>query len=368
MERAVQYVRGNFFAGETFAGLADAQARARSVVPGRAGMRIHGTTQCRPREVFAAQEAAGAAAAAACRMTCRCSRRRRCTGTSTSRSTGRLYSAPQQHLGRHLEARAGLGAGQAVPPRRAGQAPSPPAAGRRSHRPGRPARGQGHLRDARRRLAGAAAAGTATRSASTPSGCWTPPAVDEDAAGLPAARPGPKSGPARSTGLPAGAGRRSHRRHQIAACWKGDREHAAPPPRPAAAAAARFARDPAEFRPVQLTLIPGGEAGTMTATIPSVARTCAARCGRSSSASCSTPCPSGSPWPAAEDHPRRVPRARPPTRSPPRGQSAGLRARAAGLDPAMSLDTWDDTAEVSYDRRCGTSWPPCASSTARTAP
>ena len=31
--------------------------------------------------------------------------------------------------------------------------------------------------------------------------------------------------------------------------------------------------------------------------------------------------------------------------------SADLRARAAGLDPAMTLDRWDDTAKVSYDRR-----------------
>ena len=33
VERAVQYVRGNFFAGETFTGLADAQARGGGVVP-----------------------------------------------------------------------------------------------------------------------------------------------------------------------------------------------------------------------------------------------------------------------------------------------------------------------------------------------
>ena len=37
-----------------------------------------------------------------------------------------------------------------------------------------------------------------------------------------------------------------------------------PPPPPAAAAAARFARDPAEYRPVQLTLIPGGEVTPVT--------------------------------------------------------------------------------------------------------
>ena len=30
--------------------------------------------------------------------------------------------------------------------------------------------------------------------------------------------------------------------------------------------------------------------------------------------------------------------------------SAGLRARAAHLDPAMVLEAWDDTAEISYDR------------------
>jgi DNA replication protein DnaC len=30
--------------------------------------------------------------------------------------------------------------------------------------------------------------------------------------------------------------------------------------------------------------------------------------------------------------------------------SADVRARAAGLDPAMHLECWDDTAEVSYDR------------------
>jgi DNA replication protein DnaC len=31
--------------------------------------------------------------------------------------------------------------------------------------------------------------------------------------------------------------------------------------------------------------------------------------------------------------------------------SAAVRARAAGLDPDMSFDTWDDTTKVTYDRR-----------------
>jgi transposase len=57
VERAVQYVRGNFFAGETFAGLTDAQAGAEAWCREVAGMRIHGTIAARPAEVFAEHEA-----------------------------------------------------------------------------------------------------------------------------------------------------------------------------------------------------------------------------------------------------------------------------------------------------------------------
>jgi transposase len=57
VERAVQYVRGNFFAGEVFVDLADAQARAEAWCATVAGLRLHGTIQARPAEVFAAQEA-----------------------------------------------------------------------------------------------------------------------------------------------------------------------------------------------------------------------------------------------------------------------------------------------------------------------
>jgi hypothetical protein len=31
-------------------------------------------------------------------------------------------------------------------------------------------------------------------------------------------------------------------------------------------------------------------------------------------------------------------------------ESAGVRARAAHLDPTMVLERWDDTAEITYDR------------------
>jgi len=58
VERTVPFVRGSFFAGESFLDLADAQRRAEIWCLGRAGMRIHGTTQCRPAELFELEEAA----------------------------------------------------------------------------------------------------------------------------------------------------------------------------------------------------------------------------------------------------------------------------------------------------------------------
>ncbi|WP_210435147.1 IS21 family transposase [Saccharopolyspora sp. ASAGF58] len=57
VERMVQYVRGNFFAGESFLDLADAQTRARSWCSTTAGQRMHGTIQARPLEVFTEAEA-----------------------------------------------------------------------------------------------------------------------------------------------------------------------------------------------------------------------------------------------------------------------------------------------------------------------
>jgi hypothetical protein len=56
VERTVPFVRSSFFAGETFLDLADAQRRAEKWCRERAGMRVHGTTQCRPIELFAVEE------------------------------------------------------------------------------------------------------------------------------------------------------------------------------------------------------------------------------------------------------------------------------------------------------------------------
>jgi transposase len=57
VERTVTFVRDSFFAGEDFVDLADAQRRAEVWARVRAGMRIHGTIQARPAEVFAIEEA-----------------------------------------------------------------------------------------------------------------------------------------------------------------------------------------------------------------------------------------------------------------------------------------------------------------------
>jgi hypothetical protein len=56
VERAVQYVRGNYWAGETFTNLDDAQQAAQRWCAQTAGTRIHGTTCARPAEVFEREE------------------------------------------------------------------------------------------------------------------------------------------------------------------------------------------------------------------------------------------------------------------------------------------------------------------------
>ncbi len=52
VERTVPFARQSFFAGETFVDLPDAQRRAVEWCRVRAGMRVHGTIQARPAEVF----------------------------------------------------------------------------------------------------------------------------------------------------------------------------------------------------------------------------------------------------------------------------------------------------------------------------
>jgi transposase len=94
VERVVQYVRGNFWAGESFADLADAQARAEAWCRERAGRRIHGTTQRRPAEMFEARWVSWRLVTLGTRMeSCRMSRplgSRRRGGTARRRRTPRF--------------------------------------------------------------------------------------------------------------------------------------------------------------------------------------------------------------------------------------------------------------------------------------
>jgi hypothetical protein len=57
VENGVKFAQRSFFAGEDFAGIADAQRRAGDWCRIRAGMRVHGTTRGRPAEIFAQVEA-----------------------------------------------------------------------------------------------------------------------------------------------------------------------------------------------------------------------------------------------------------------------------------------------------------------------
>jgi transposase len=62
VERCVQYVRSNFYAGEQFRDINDCREGAEHWCAQTAGMRIHGTTRMRPAEVFGAEEAPALAA------------------------------------------------------------------------------------------------------------------------------------------------------------------------------------------------------------------------------------------------------------------------------------------------------------------
>jgi hypothetical protein len=106
VERAVQYVRGNFFAGETFAGLPDAQDRAQAWCRDVAGARIHGTIQARPAEVFAGHEASVLLPLPAAAYDVPVLTRVKVHRDFHVEIGRALHSAPKEYLGCHLDARA----------------------------------------------------------------------------------------------------------------------------------------------------------------------------------------------------------------------------------------------------------------------
>ena len=111
-----------------FVDLADAQRRAETWCARTAGMRVHGTIQARPAEVFAAEERPGCGRRRRRPMTCRSTRRPRCTGIITSRWPRRSTRCPG------TDRRPGRGprrpvAGAGLRPGPAGQDPPRQAAG-----------------------------------------------------------------------------------------------------------------------------------------------------------------------------------------------------------------------------------------------
>ena len=260
VERAVQYVRGNFFAGENFASLADAQQAARAWCQGTAGTRIHGTIQARPAEVFAGQEAGlllprparyDVPLFAAVKV-------HRDFHVEIGRS---LYSAPKEYLGCRLDARADSALvklyhrGQVIkthPRAEPGRRVTDPA--------DLPAEKTTYaMRDVASLAAAARRHGDAI-------GAYAGQLLDTD---LPWTKmrqvyrllglvrrygPGPVD-----TACQRALDLDVVNVTKIASMLEKATEGTPLPPHPVVASTARFARDPAEYRAVQLTLIPGGK-------------------------------------------------------------------------------------------------------------
>ena len=268
VERAVQYVRGNFWAGETFIDLADAQARVEAWCTQRAGMRIHGTTAQRPVEMFNQLEVS-------CLLpvpepydvpTFTRVKVHRDYHVEVAKA---LYSVPEHLIGRHLDARAdsalvklystgGAGTGRLVKTH-----PRQPPGGRSTDREDLPEHKAGYaLRDLSRLIATCAGHGQnigiyAERLLDDPLP-WTRMRSVYRLQGL-VRRYGPDPVEAaceRSLDLDVVSV------SKIAAMLAKATEHQQPVlPAAAGSPGGRFARDPNEYAgrgSVQLTLIPGG--------------------------------------------------------------------------------------------------------------
>jgi hypothetical protein len=262
VERAVQYVRGNFFAGEHFTGLADAQACAEAWCRDVAGMRVHGTIQARPAEVFAAHEA-GALLPLSLPYDVPVFAKVKVHRDFHVEVGRALYSAPREYLGCHLDARADsvlvklFHRGQLVKthPRQ---------------QPGRRVTDPADLPVEKTTYAmrDVAALARAARRHGDAIGAYAERLLDTELPWTKMRQVYRLLGLVRRYG-PGPVDQACARALEvdvvnvtkIASMLEKATENTPPPPRPAAAATTRFARDPAEYAPraTQLTLIEGGE-------------------------------------------------------------------------------------------------------------
>lgn len=105
VERAVQYVRRNFWDGETFTSLEQAQQAVTRWCLGPAGTRIHGTTCARPLEVFTTAEQ-GLLLAAPGVYDVPVFKKAKVHRDFHAEVARALYSLPQQWIGHYLDVRA----------------------------------------------------------------------------------------------------------------------------------------------------------------------------------------------------------------------------------------------------------------------
>ena len=260
VERNVQYVRGNFWAGEDFARLADAQARAEAWCARTAGMRIHGTTCARPAEVFAAAEA-GLLLPRPARYDVPVFTRVKVHRDFHVEVARSLYSAPQAYLGQYLDARADSGLVKLY--HRAQLVKTHP-----RQLPGRRVTDPADLPEhkttyAMRDIEHLAAV---ARGHGEHIGIYAGRLLDTDLPWTKMRQVYRLLGLVRRYG-PGPVDRACGRALEldvvnvtkIASMLEKATENTPLPPPPTVAAAGRFARDPAEYRPVQLTLIDGGK-------------------------------------------------------------------------------------------------------------
>lgn len=269
VERMVQYVRGNFFAGEQFAGLADAQARVEAWCRDVAGQRIHGTLHARPAEVFAERELVALRPLPAGPYDVPVFTRVKVHRDFHVEVGKALYSVPKEYQGAHLDARADAGLVKLFHQGRLVKVAPRQAPGGRWTDPGDlPAQKAGYaMRDVETLVKTAYRHGNsigiyAQRVLEDPLP-WTKMRQVYRLLGLVRRYgPGPvETACSRALDLDVVAV------SKISSMLEKATENTPmPPPRPVAAAGARFARDPAEFATgysmrggVQLSLVRGGD-------------------------------------------------------------------------------------------------------------
>lgn len=106
VERTVAFVRGSMWAGEDFVDLAHAQRHAEGWCRERAGLRIHGTTACRPAELFALEEAPALLPAPTAPYDLPIYAKPKVHRDHHVEVARALYSVPGNLIGHHVDARA----------------------------------------------------------------------------------------------------------------------------------------------------------------------------------------------------------------------------------------------------------------------